>query len=72
MKDSASYHILPLVPHNSETTKKYCIAGKFDGKLNLAIWWSGETTKLKSANIIFTHIYYARRCNACSSAPGPA
>ena len=21
MKDAASYHILPLVPHNSETTK---------------------------------------------------
>ena len=28
----------------------YCIAGKFGGELNLAVWWSHFTTaKLKSA-----------------------
>ena len=40
MKGAVSYHILPLVSHNSETTK-YHMAGKFDGKLNFEIWRSG-------------------------------
>ena len=29
----------------------YCIAGKFGGELNLAVWRSDQTTKFKSANI---------------------
>jgi hypothetical protein len=31
---------------------EYCIAGKFGGELNLAVWWINQpTAKLKSANI---------------------
>ena len=36
----------------------YCIAGKFGGELNLAVWQSTfATAKLKSANISYLHIY---------------
>ena len=36
----------------------YCIAGKFGGELNLAVWWSAfATAKLKSANIFYSHTY---------------
>ena len=39
----------------------YRIAGKFGGKLNLAVWQSIITTaKLKSAKISYSHIYVWR------------
>ena len=39
----------------------YCIAGKFGGELNLAVWRSTSTTaKLKSAKISYSYIYVRR------------
>ena len=34
------------------------IAGKFSGKLNLAVWWYITTAKLESAKISYSHVIY--------------
>ena len=39
----------------------YCIAGKFGGELNLAVWRSAwATAKLNSAKISYSHVYLWR------------
>ena len=48
----------PQLAHWLPFAHPCCIAGKFDGELNLAIWWSTfVTTKLKSANISHLHLH---------------